>query len=79
MSEAFRVKLAVEINALDIPSVRALSEDEYRNYIQDESFHVDPNGVLRVTTTGQPVATTLEQLAVLMDELTKLKERMFAE
>ena len=69
----FYIELDAKIRTMDIPSMSALSDDEYRNIIDGEMFWVDHHEVLRVEASGQPIATSIEQLNILIEELEKMK------
>lgn len=72
----FYIEVDAKIRTMDIPSMSALSDDEYRNIIDGEMFWVDHHDILKVETSGQPIATSIEQLNILIEELEKMKTRM---
>lgn len=64
-------------NKLTIPEMYELTDQQYRGFVQDEGiFWIDHHDVLRETVSERPLATTLEQLDILIDELTKARVRM---
>jgi hypothetical protein len=73
-----KIKLNLEeIEAVDIPTMRALSNTEYRAFVNNEGlFFIDHHDVLRSSPDGYPLATTLEQLNILIEELVSLCPRM---
>ena len=72
----FYIESYIKVITMDIPSMLELSDDEYRNIIDGEMFLVDHHEILRLETTGQPIATSIEQLNILIEELEKMKVRM---
>ena len=62
-----------DLKGIDIPTMSRMSNDDYRNYICGEGgFFVDHHDVLRDWITGRPLATTLEQLEILLESVFKL-------
>lgn len=66
----------VTIKSIDIPSMRKLSDSDYRGFLDGDIFYVDHGEVLRVSATGHPIATSTEQVDIMIEELTKMKDRM---
>lgn len=60
--------------------MRAMSDDEYRNFIHQDSLggliYVDHHEVLRSFVADYPLATTREQLDILIEELQRLRSKM---
>lgn len=72
-----KIRTTVEIEAVDIPTMRMLSDAQYRKFVQEDGLvHVDHHDVLRSSAAGYPLATTLEQFDILMEELQKLRSKM---
>lgn len=66
-----------ETEVPDIPMMYEMSGDDYREYVQQDSIlWLDRNDILRDRVTGRPVATTREQLDILIEELQKHRGRM---
>ncbi|NVP00358.1 hypothetical protein HWA77_09075 [Photobacterium damselae subsp. damselae] len=66
------------LDGMDIPSMSALLDDEYRNLIDGDLVFVDHHEILRIGASGQPLATSIEQLNILIEELNKMKVRMLS-
>ncbi len=63
---------------IDIPTMYDLSETQYKDFIR-WTFEVDHHDVLRLqrgSDGAPPLATTLEQLDVMISYLESLRERM---
>jgi hypothetical protein len=59
-----------EVVAVDIPTMAAMSPEDYEAYIRNDLFFVDSNDVLREQPAGgYPIAATREQMRVLIDYL----------
>ncbi len=66
-----------EIECVDIPTMYAMSDSEYRAFLRNDSLmFVDHHDVLRSYVADYPLATTLEQLDILIEELHKLRQKM---
>lgn len=72
-----KVKLKLEIDVVDIPTMYGMTDDAYRHFVHAEGLvYIDHNGVLRSSAAGYPLATTLEQVAILIEELDSLRHKM---
>lgn len=73
-----KIKLnARDIEAVDIPTMYKMSDEQYRDFIRSgELLYVDHHEVLRSFIADYPLATTQEQLDILIDELRKLRGKM---
>lgn len=63
---------------IDIPTMHDLSEEQYSNFIK-QTFGVDHHDVLRLyrgSDEAPPLATTLEQLDLIISYLDYLREKM---
>jgi len=62
---------------IDIPTMYDLSEEQYSKFIK-QTFDIDHHDVLRLQRGGDaaPLATTLEQLDLLISYLSYLRTRM---
>lgn len=76
MTEPRRFKQNLEVESIDIHSMYALTDEEYRTYVDGDLVFVDHHDVLRVANTTCPLATTREQLDIFIDELQRLRETM---
>lgn len=66
-----------KVEAVDIPTMCGMSDQEYRCFIRDDGLVlVDHNNVLRSFIVGFPLATTKEQLDILVEELQRLGSKM---
>lgn len=68
-----------DLHKLDIPDAAMLGQmhiQQYRAFLRDE-IYVDHHDVLVLGRTGQALATSKEQVGVLIEELQQMnKERM---
>ncbi len=73
-----RIRLnARELEVVDIPTMYKMSDEQYRDFIQSgELLYVDHHEVLRSFVADYPLATTQEQLDILIQELQKLRNKM---
>lgn len=77
MSAMPKIKVDVgEIECFDIPTMREMSDEEYRGSIDNGLVYVDHHDVLRSNVADYPIATTREQLDIFIEELQKLRRRM---
>jgi hypothetical protein len=66
-----------QIEALDIPTMCVLSDEEYRAFVRGgELLHVDHHGVLRSYVADYPLAASPRQLDILIEELQRLRAEM---
>ncbi len=71
------IKINIEIECLDIRTMNDMSDADYRDYVHGEGLmSVDHHDILRSSIAGYPLATTREQLDILIDELTQLRRKM---
>jgi len=72
-----KIKQNIDIETVDIPTMYAMSDNEYRQYVRSDGLvYVDHHDILRSAVAGYPLATTLEQLDILMEELHTLRNKM---
>lgn len=78
MSSIQKIKLERrEIEAVDIPTMYQMSDDQYREFIRsDNLMFIDHHDVLRSFVADYPIATTREQLDILVEELQGLRSKM---
>ena len=70
-------KVNLDVEAVDIPTMYELSDEGYREFVSDGGLvYVDQNEVLRSAAAGYPLAITLEQFDILIEELQRLRPRM---
>jgi DNA-directed RNA polymerase alpha subunit len=73
-----KIKLSREIEAVDIPTMFKMSDEEYRKFLQgDGLFFIDHNA-LRSSVADYPLATTREQLNILIEELQRRRGELQA-
>ena len=72
------MKIKVEANgeAIDIPSMREMSIEEYESYLKNDLLFVDHHDVLRSVIGEYPIAVTKEQMETLIVYLKNMKVRM---
>lgn len=67
----------IDIEALDIPSMAKMSDDEFRAFVADHGlFWIDHHDILRSTPAEYPLATRKSQLDILIQELQKYRDSM---
>lgn len=77
--EPKKIKLSREIEAVDIPTLSEMSDDEYRDFIRGEGLiFVDHHNVLRSSVADYPIATTREQLDIYIEELQRQRGKLEA-
>jgi hypothetical protein len=69
------MKLTMEIEAIDIPTMRAMSTEEYKRKLTQIAF-IDHHDVVRSSVAEYPLATSKEQLDELIKYLKSFRERM---
>ncbi|HEX3560325.1 MAG TPA: hypothetical protein VHU19_14050 [Pyrinomonadaceae bacterium] len=67
-----------EVECFDIPTMREMSDEEYRGIIDYGLVYVDHHENLRSYVAHYPIATTREQLDIFIEELQKLRAKMVA-
>lgn len=70
-----RIKVSTEGEAVDIPTMREMSGEEYSRYVEYELFFIDHHDVLRSAFGEYPIACTEAQLDQLILYLEKAKQR----
>ncbi|MNN93208.1 hypothetical protein D3C81_2116140 [compost metagenome] len=65
-------------NAIDIPTMRGISNTEYASYIDGDLFWVDHHDILRAVLGEYPIATTSAQVEQLISYLQGVAQRMRA-
>lgn len=65
-------------NAIDIPTMRGISDTEYASYIDGDLFWVDHHDILRAVLGEYPIATTSAQVEQLISYLQGVAQRMRA-
>jgi hypothetical protein len=71
-----KVKVDKDDEAIDIPSMREMSDSEYVSYIASDVFFVDHHDILRATFGEYPIATSARQVEFLISHLQKIAARM---
>ena len=70
-------KGTIEIEATDIPTMRQMSNSEYWDFVKrGELFFIDHHDVVRSTPAEYPLATSRQQLEMLIEALKKFRDRM---
>jgi len=57
----------------DIPTMARMSNDEYREYLENSLIFMDDHDVLRSYITGHPIAANREQLDILIELLQEIR------
>lgn len=63
-------------NAIDIPTMRGLSNTEYTSYIDGDVLYVDHHDILRAVLGDYPLATSSDQVEYLITYLQGVAQRM---
>ena len=71
-----KVNVDKNAEAIDIPSMRELSDGEYLSHIDGDIFFVDHHDILRAIHGDYPIATTEAQVRVLITYLEGVADRM---
>ncbi len=71
-----KVKIDDQASALDIPSMYQLPANEYSSYVEGSLFFVDHHEILRAVIGDYPVATTVDQVELLIGYLNRVAEKM---
>ncbi|WP_422413979.1 MULTISPECIES: hypothetical protein [unclassified Endozoicomonas] len=70
-------KTNIEVEAIDINTMEALTPEEYKLYLESEGlFMVDHHEILRSSCAGYPIAATKEQVDILIEELSKIRHKL---
>lgn len=75
---AQKIKLGTyEIECFDAPTMYEMSDEEYRAFVRnDELMYVDHHPFLRSFIADYPIATTQEQLDILIEELQRMRSKL---
>jgi hypothetical protein len=73
-----KIKISMgEIEIVDIPTMYGMSDEQYRDFIQAGGLMwIDHHEILRSYVAEYPIATTREQLDILIEELQRLRSKM---
>lgn len=73
------IKLSREIEAVDIPTMSEMSDEQYRDFVRgDGLFFIDHHNVLRSFVADYPLAATREQLDIFIEELQRRRDKLTA-
>lgn len=70
------VTIDIGVDVADIPTMQSMPNSEYFSYIDNSLFWVDHHDVLRATHGEYPIATSSEQIEVLISHLKSVADRM---
>jgi len=73
-----KIKLSREIEAVDIPTMSKMSDEEYRNFVQAEGLFLIDHNALRSSIADYPIAITREQLDIFIEGLQKRRGELAA-
>jgi len=79
MSEGKSFAMKFEAEAIDIPTMRDMSIEAYRDHLNGGLFFVDHHDVLRAGPGEFPLAVTREQFRELRSYLERFVDRIGAE
>jgi hypothetical protein len=70
-------KGTIEIEAVDIPTMARMSDDEYQKFLETHGlFWIDHHHILRSTPAEYPLATRRSQLDMLITVLQQCRDRL---
>jgi hypothetical protein len=64
-----KIKVNREIEAVDIPTMSKMSDEQYRKFVQGDGLFFIDHKALRSAVADYPIATTREQLNIFIEEL----------
>ena len=70
------ITIEVADKAVDIPTMREMDTGLYAAYLEDTLFFVDHHEILRAQLGEYPIATTAQQVQVLIQYLEGVARRM---
>ena len=70
------IKITVEANAVDIPTMEKMPIEEYREYLKHGLIHIDHHEIIRSLVAGYPLACNKAQLKELINHLTEIGESL---
>lgn len=65
-----------EIQAVDIHTMTDMSEEDYKDYLENVLFDVDHHDILRTGQGGPPLAVKPWQVKALIEHLKKLEPKI---
>lgn len=69
------LKINIEIEAVDIPTMSDMPSGDYKNYIESHLYFVDHHGILRSTQGEYPIACSKTQLRQLIEYLNSVESK----
>ncbi|SFI79163.1 hypothetical protein [Planctomicrobium piriforme] len=74
---AEKIKVKVETEWFDIPTLYDMRDDEFERHVNDdELFYVDHHEIARSSIAGYPIATTKEQLDIVIAHLESFRDTL---
>lgn len=70
------VEIEMGVDAITIPEMQGLVGSQYAAYLENSLFFMDHHGALRATLGEYPIATTKEQLDILVGYLNSIRSGM---
>ncbi len=70
------LKTTMVVEAVDIPTMRDMSIDEYKEYVEFGIVFVDHHEILRSAPAEYPIACTKTQLSAFIDYLNSIKDKL---
>lgn len=75
---SMKVEVPRDSEALDVYTMRQMSEESYETYVSAELLLIDHRTVLRAVHGDYPIATTPQQISLLISYLQKVQALMAA-
>ncbi len=70
------ITIDIGVDVVDIPTMESMSNSEYFRYIENSLFWIDHHDVLRATHGDYSVATSAEQVELLISHLKTVADTM---
>lgn len=70
------ITIDIGVDVVDIPTMQSMSNSEYFGYIENSLFWVDHHDVLRATHGEYSIATSSEQVELLISHLKTVADAM---
>lgn len=70
------VEIEMGVDAITIPEMQGLVGSQYASYVENSLFFMDHHGALRAILGEYPIATTKEQLDILVGYLNSIRAGM---
>ena len=67
----------MDVSSVDIPTMLQLTDERYQAFVDDLGlFDIDHHEILRCSRTGIPIATTREQIDIVIEWLNRHRDSL---